>query len=192
MKKILISLILSIGLLVSAPISAAAKNPHTATLTLSSNSFIWAGPPALSHYTVWFCDGTTTEKIDINGKESETTELSFDKQIAKVTAKGGTQWETKEQSCQTEQKQEENNDEEKCDEHDEENNEETSQTNDTSSGGEESHHEDISRGGPSDVSTVPAPVTLADTGPDYALILALAGISLISLSLVWIRKNPRD
>jgi hypothetical protein len=72
---------------------------NKATLTLESNSFVWAGPPALSHYTITYCDGTTGAKVE--GAWSDTVTIHSDKEIKSVTAKGGLSTITTHRSCST-------------------------------------------------------------------------------------------
>ncbi len=56
-------------------------------LSIHGDSFTWAGPPGLSHYTVTYCDGTTTGKVEQEWPDSVTIDLT--KRIKTVTAKGG-------------------------------------------------------------------------------------------------------
>ncbi len=146
---------------------------HVASLSISDNSFTWAGPPALSHYTVSFCDGETFGKIDIDANDEVTT-LSFDKQISQVIGKGGQQFETVNQSCESEP-------EEPQDEPEDEPNDEPS-----NNGGGGS---DNSGGGGSVASAeeVLGASTLAFTGTNYLPLILFASFSLLLLVLLFMK-----
>lgn len=140
---------------------------HVASLSISDNSFTWVGPPALSHYTVSFCDGETTGKIDIDAN-SEVTTLSFDKQISQVIGKGGQQFETVNASCDSEP-------EEPQDEPEDEPNDEP---NDNGGGSE-----NTGGGSVASAEEVLGASTLAFTGTDYFRVIAFSVFSLLLLVL---------
>jgi len=80
-------------LLVTFSISALATPPsHIATLSIADDglSFTWDGPPALSHYTISYCDDTTGDKVETPNAPDDST-ITTSKAIAQVVAKGGTQ-----------------------------------------------------------------------------------------------------
>ncbi len=56
--------------------------------SIQGNSFTWGGPPALSHYTATFCDGTTSGKVETDHAPDRMT-VTLDRPIAKVNGKGG-------------------------------------------------------------------------------------------------------
>lgn len=68
-------------------------------LSIDDNSFTWAGPPGLSHYTVTYCDGTTTGKVE--AEWPDVTTIDLDKRIKTVYAKGGLCHLSAEQTCET-------------------------------------------------------------------------------------------
>jgi uncharacterized protein YoaH (UPF0181 family) len=75
------------------------ENPcKDASLTIDDADFTWDGPPALSHYTATYCDGSSSGKIDMS--VGDTANVSLDKRIAKIEAKGGQCYLAKTQDCE--------------------------------------------------------------------------------------------
>lgn len=70
------------------------------SVSISSDgySFTVDGPCALSHYTAYFCDGTSTGKIDVNKAPDDIT-ITLDKIISFVEVKAGTYNVTASRSC---------------------------------------------------------------------------------------------
>lgn len=67
------------------------------TLTIDDTDFTWDGPPNLENYSVTYCDGDTTGRVDVC-VEDDTT-LSLDKRIAKVVGNSEECRVEKTQSC---------------------------------------------------------------------------------------------
>ncbi len=79
------------------PATAPTNTCESVDLSIHETSFTWAGPPALSHYTAYFCDGTSSGKVEESWSDVETVE--FNKQLSSVSGKGGQCSTTVERTC---------------------------------------------------------------------------------------------
>jgi hypothetical protein len=76
-----------------------AERCDAVDLSIDDNSFTWAGPPGLSHYTVTYCDGTTTGKVE--AEWPDVTTIDLDKRIKTVYGKGGLCDLSAQQTCES-------------------------------------------------------------------------------------------